>query len=50
MFMDRKAQYYRDFNSPKLIHLIYFIPVRTCVFFEDIDKMILKLTWKGKGT
>lgn len=24
MFMDRKAQYYRDFNSPKTDPLIYF--------------------------
>ena len=51
MFMDRSLNITKLSILQKLNHWFISIPVKIPgVFFEDTDKMILKLTWKGKGT
>lgn len=50
-FVDRKSQHTKDINSFKFIYRVKAvsmkIPARS---FIDMHKIILKLTWKNKGT
>lgn len=48
MVMDWKNQYSKNVNSP-LIHQFNEIPIKISVMLF-VDHIILKFTWKGKGT
>jgi len=49
MFMDWKAQYYRNGNSLKIDlqiqYIVYYISVCFSFFYKEDDKMILKCTY-----
>lgn len=49
MFMDRKNHHFKMSVLPDLIYRSSVISVRTpASHFVDINKLILKLTWRGK--
>lgn len=49
MFMERKTQYWQDVSSPKFYLQIHCDSnINSSKLFFDIDKPILKFTWRNK--
>ena len=49
MFKDWKTQSNKDVNSYKLTYRFNTIPIKISTrFLIDIEKLILKFTWKGE--
>ena len=50
MYMDRKTQYCQTSVIPNLIYRFNAFPIKIPEsYFMDIDKLILKFIWRGKG-
>ena len=49
--MDWKTQHTKDVISLKLMYRFNLIPTKISTwFFINIDKLVLKFMWKGKGS
>lgn len=50
-FIDWKVQHIKDVNPSQMTYSFNAVPIKTPArFFVDIDKIIIKFTWKRKGT
>lgn len=48
--MDQKTQYRCKVNSPQIVCRFKAVPTKIPAdFFLDVDKLILKFLWKGRG-
>lgn len=43
-----KTQYYEDVDSPKIDPMIFSSPSKSQQAFREIDKLVLRFTWKYK--
>ena len=51
MFMDWKIQHSKNVSSSQTDIRFNKIPIKiSVIFFGDVGKIILKFTWKDKGT